>query len=80
MPLLKLFNMFKIVLPLTLLTGCGFTMTKVEINQQTFVFAMYVDKGQQDDTVEVTISAPFQIGLHLEAKQASKVVVNRMPR
>lgn len=59
MPLLKLFNMFKIVLPLTLLTGCGFTMTKVEINQQTFVFAMYVDKGQQDDTVEVTISAPL---------------------
>lgn len=47
MPLLKLFNVFKLVLPLTLLTGCGFTMTKVEINEQTFVFAMYVNKGQQ---------------------------------
>lgn len=59
MPLLKLFNVFKLVLPLTLLTGCGFTMTKVEINESTFVFAIYVNKGQQEDTVEVTISAPL---------------------
>ena len=53
-------------------------MTKVEINESTFVFAMYVNKGQQEDTVEVTISAPCQIGSRLEAKQAAKAVATLM--
>ncbi|MCI1778058.1 MAG: Ger(x)C family spore germination protein [Paenibacillus lautus] len=54
-----LLRWFRILLPLSLLTGCAFNMTKVEINEQTFVFAMYVNKGPQDDSVEVTISAPL---------------------
>ena len=32
-----LLRWFRILLPLSLLTGCGFNMTKVEINEQTFV-------------------------------------------
>ncbi|QOT10597.1 Ger(x)C family spore germination protein [Paenibacillus sp. JNUCC32] len=56
---MQLIKWLKILLPLSLLTGCGFNMTKVEINEQTFVFAMYVNKGPQDESVEVTISAPL---------------------
>ncbi|OMF78019.1 Ger(x)C family spore germination protein [Paenibacillus glucanolyticus] len=56
---MTLLKLFKILLPLILLTGCGFSLTKVEINEQTFVFAMYINEGKQKGTVEVTISAPL---------------------
>lgn len=53
---MKLINMWKTLLPLLLLTGCW---SKVEINEQAFVFALYLDKGEQEGTVEVTISSPL---------------------
>lgn len=46
----------KMILPLLLLTGCW---SRVEINEQLFVFAMYIDQGKEPDTVEVTISSPL---------------------
>lgn len=47
------------LLTCSLLIGCTPNLTKVEINQQAFVFALYVDKGKQEGNVEVTISAPL---------------------
>jgi|GEM_PF-829543 len=52
-------RLIQILLPLTLLTGCEFALAKVEINEQTFVFAMYINQGKDPNTVEVTISAPL---------------------
>ncbi|GAB6926743.1 hypothetical protein JCM10914A_07260 [Paenibacillus sp. JCM 10914] len=54
-----LFRWLRILLPFLLLTGCGFNMTRIEINEQTFVFTLYINQGQEPDTVEVTISAPL---------------------
>ncbi|OOC63050.1 Ger(x)C family spore germination protein [Paenibacillus ihbetae] len=54
-----LVRLLLVITPLFTLAGCGFMMTKVEINEQTFVFAIYIDKGKQPNTVEVTISAPL---------------------
>ncbi|KKO53658.1 Ger(x)C family spore germination protein [Paenibacillus sp. DMB20] len=53
---MKLLNLWKTLLPLLLLTGCW---SKVEINEQAFIFALYFDKGEQEGTVEVTISSPL---------------------
>ncbi|MGE6226343.1 Ger(x)C family spore germination protein [Paenibacillus chitinolyticus] len=44
------------LLPLLLLTGCW---SKVEIDEQTFIFALYIDQGDTPDKVEVTISSPL---------------------
>lgn len=52
-------KLFKIFLSLTLLTGCGLTSGNVEIDKQIFVFAMFINKGKEPDTVEVTISGPL---------------------
>ncbi|WP_106766507.1 Ger(x)C family spore germination protein [Paenibacillus faecalis] len=46
----------KVILPLLLLTGCW---SKVEINEQMFVFAIFIDKGEQPDSVEVTLGSPL---------------------
>lgn len=45
-----------ILLPVLFLTGCW---SKVEIDEQVFVFALYIDKGKKPETVEVTISSPL---------------------
>lgn len=44
------------LIPLIFLTGCW---SKIEVDEQVFVFAMYVDKGQKPGTVAVTISSPL---------------------
>ncbi|MBV6715408.1 Ger(x)C family spore germination protein [Paenibacillus chitinolyticus] len=44
------------LLPLLLTTGCW---SKVEIDEQTFIFAIYIDQGETPDKVEVTISSPL---------------------
>lgn len=49
-------KLFKVILPLLLLTGCW---SRVEINEQLFVFALYIDKGKEPGSVEVTISPPL---------------------
>lgn len=38
------------------LTGCW---SRVEINEQAFIFALYIDKGKEKNTVEVTVSTPL---------------------
>ncbi|MBX4146610.1 Ger(x)C family spore germination protein [Paenibacillus lautus] len=53
---MKFSTIIRFLLPLIILTGCA---TKVEVNEQTFVFAMYINKGKQPGNVEVTISAPL---------------------
>lgn len=45
-----------LLLPLLFLTGCW---SKLEVDEQVFVFALYIDKGEQPGTVEVTISSPL---------------------
>ncbi|WP_068618523.1 Ger(x)C family spore germination protein [Paenibacillus tuaregi] len=45
-----------LLLPFLLLTGCW---SKVEIDEQIFVFAIYVDKGDKPGTVKLTISSPL---------------------
>lgn len=46
----------KMLLPLLLLTGCW---SRVEINEQLFIFAIYIDKGEEPGTVKITISSPL---------------------
>lgn len=53
---MNVLKLCKMILPLLLLTGCW---SRVEINEQLFVFALYVDQGDQPDTVEITISSPL---------------------
>lgn len=53
---MKLLNIWKILVPVLLLTGCW---SRVEINEQAFIFALFFDKGEQEGTVEVTISSPL---------------------
>lgn len=45
-----------ILIPVLLLTGCW---SKVEIDEQTFIFGMYIDKGDSPGTVKVSISSPL---------------------
>ncbi|WP_156430851.1 Ger(x)C family spore germination protein [Paenibacillus sp. FJAT-26967] len=45
-----------IMIPVILLSGCW---SKIEVDEQIFVFAIYVDVGQEPGTVEVTISSPL---------------------
>lgn len=47
------------ILTFSPLVGCSQNQTKVEINQQAFVFALYVNKGKQEGSTEVTISTPL---------------------
>ncbi|MEC0245515.1 Ger(x)C family spore germination protein [Paenibacillus chitinolyticus] len=49
-------RLFLALLPLLLMTGCW---SKVEIDEQTFIFALYIDQGDTPDKVEVTISSPL---------------------
>ncbi|GAF09367.1 hypothetical protein [Paenibacillus pini] len=39
-----------------LISGCW---SKMEVDEQVFVFALYIDKGEKPGTVEVTISSPL---------------------
>ncbi|MGG3282033.1 Ger(x)C family spore germination protein [Paenibacillus solani] len=48
-----------LILTFSPLMGCSQNQTKVEINQQAFVFALYVNKGKQEGNTEVTISTPL---------------------
>nr|WP_268893043.1 Ger(x)C family spore germination protein [Paenibacillus lutrae] len=45
-----------IMIPVLLLSGCW---SKIEVDEQIFVFAIYVDIGKEPGTVEVTISSPL---------------------
>ncbi|MFD7521918.1 Ger(x)C family spore germination protein [Paenibacillus chitinolyticus] len=68
-------RLFIALLPLMLMTGCW---SKVEIDQQTFIFAMYIDQGDTPETVEVTISSPLPNRL-MSGQQAGSGSSNGKP-
>ncbi|MBP2001481.1 spore germination protein KC [Paenibacillus shirakamiensis] len=53
---MRRFRFILFLLPIVFLTGCW---SKVEIDEQTFVFGMYVDQGKEPGTVEVTLGSPL---------------------
>ncbi|SEG66593.1 Ger(x)C family spore germination protein [Paenibacillus sp. UNC499MF] len=63
------------LLPLLLMTGCW---SKVEIDEQTFIFALYIDQGDTPDKVEVTISSPLPNRL-MSGQQAGSGAANGKP-
>ncbi|MCY9589779.1 Ger(x)C family spore germination protein [Paenibacillus chitinolyticus] len=68
-------RLFIALLPLLLMTGCW---SKVEIDEQTFVFALYIDQGDTPDKVEVTISSPLPNRL-LSGQQAGSGTSHGQP-
>ncbi|MNU47815.1 Spore germination protein B3 precursor [compost metagenome] len=53
---MRLIKLTCILIPILLLTACW---SKVEIDEQTFIFGIYIDKGESPGTVKVTISSPL---------------------
>ncbi|MFC9774062.1 Ger(x)C family spore germination protein [Paenibacillus chitinolyticus] len=68
-------RLFFALLPLLLMTGCW---SKVEIDEQTFIFALYIDQGDTPDKVEVTISSPLPNRL-MSGQQAGSGAANGKP-
>ncbi|MFS0838575.1 Ger(x)C family spore germination protein [Paenibacillus sp. 1P03SA] len=68
-------GLFLVLLPLLLLTGCW---SKVEIDEQTFIFALYIDQGDSPDKVEITISSPLPNRL-MSGQQAGSGAANGKP-
>ncbi|WP_217557067.1 Ger(x)C family spore germination protein [Paenibacillus sp. GbtcB18] len=68
-------RLFIALLPLMLMTGCW---SKVEIDELTFIFAMYIDQGDTPDKVEVTISSPLPNRL-MSGQQAGSGTSNGKP-
>ncbi|GIP26729.1 hypothetical protein J23TS9_18590 [Paenibacillus sp. J23TS9] len=60
---------------LLLQSGCW---SKIEVNEQIFVLAIYVDKGEKPGTVEVTISSPLPNRM-MAGQQAGSAAANGKP-
>lgn len=53
---MKLIKQAVIILMLLNLTGCW---SKVELDELTFIYGLYIDVGKEPGTVEVSISSPL---------------------
>lgn len=67
MALLLLFN----------LTGCW---SKTELDKLTFIYGIFIDKGKEPGTVEVTISSPLPNRLMSGAQEGAARLTARLIR